>query len=175
VNMKLAAASKPAFILTFAALAFGCGAGQGTEKHGARIGGCELDTIRLGLAMERTRPEGVLPYRISIRSVRDAGSETYKAAASDLTSLLDSAGVAIYRRSDLVHITKGACWPPYFIDFEVGFKNRAEAESLFPELAGHPIAGLLPSSERPAGYGKFFITASSGSSDLWTAWYGSAK
>ncbi len=164
------------FLLTLAMTAalLGCGS-QASDKHSRTVGGCTADTTRLGLRLERPRPQGAKVFRVSIRSVRDAGEETYKAAAEDLTALLDSLGIDVFSRTDLVHISKGACWPPYSIGFVLGEGGASEAERLYSSLKNRPVAGLLPVEERPEGYGSFFITASSGSSDLWTLWYGSAK
>jgi hypothetical protein len=145
--------------------------GQTSKNQHRIVGGCEADTIRLGIAMERRAvPEGKTA-RIEILSLEFAGEELYRKASAELTSLLDSLGVTTYSRTDLIHIKKGPCWPRYRIRFRIDTKDDKQIEEICSALLETPLGGHLPSTERPEGYGIFFVTFGRGDKDLWTLWY----
>lgn len=145
--------------------------GDSRSQSNKPVGGCSADTISLGSDIEPGCDDPLSPARISILSVQDAGEETYRAAASELISLLGELGVDICAVPQLVVIREGPCWPRYRIDIRL----EKGSEKAFPEiksvLTGGTIAGSSPSEERPEGYGLFFIQAGSGSTDRWTLWY----
>ncbi len=156
------------------ALAVTCCGGASSNQSGQRserkVGGCEVDTVSLGLYMKRAET-GKVPDRISVRSTRDIGHEKMREAALELTEALDSLGVRIVGRSELLQIVKGPCWPEFSISIEVDLVSRDNSERIRDALAASRIAGLLPSPDRGGDYGEFFVTAGRGSSDWWTLWY----
>ncbi|HSG28070.1 MAG TPA: hypothetical protein VLA34_06285 [Candidatus Krumholzibacterium sp.] len=168
----------PAFLripgLLALALAVTCCGGASSNQSGQRsekkVGGCEVDTVSLGLYLKREAAVRV-PDRISVRSTRDIGHEKMREAALELTEALDSLGVKVVGRSELLHILEGPCWPEFSISIEVDLVSRDNSERIRDALAAARIAGLLPSLDRGEDYGDFFVTAGRGSSDWWTLWY----
>jgi len=159
-------------LAAFAAAAPGCkhnksGPGSGQVR---KIGGCEVETIKIGTKMKYTQetPDDATWIRVS--SVAFAGNDVYKKAALDLTAALASRGVSFYSCSELIHIKSGTCWPPYAVEFRIKLTQQA-AERIRIHLEQIPIADHRPSKERPEGYGPFFITCGSGATDWWTVWY----
>ena len=141
------------------------------DRKGPKIGGCVMDTIAIGTGLVRAQPPRGAAARIEILSVNPVEEEVFRRAADELTALLDTAGIAIYSRSELLHIKKGACWPPYRITFLVDAGSREASEPIRAVLEGTNIAEASPASERPKGYGLFFVTCGRGDRDWWTVWY----
>ena len=142
-----------------------------SDKEKEKVGGCEVDTIRTGFAVVN---RSVLPhsaYRISIKSVKDLGKGSFVTCAKTLTEILLSINIRIGERSDILHIIKGPCWPRYTILFRIDPPGEHALDLLHEILLGTEINSHSPSEIRPEGYGAFFITASKGSSDIWTVWY----
>ncbi len=147
-----------------------CGGQSHMQKHDRKVGGCAVDTIPLGLGTQKTDPGRVVEHLV-IKAVHDAGHETFVRAAGDLALVLKSAGVTVYDRSELIHVTEGACWPPWRITFDVDLGGPERSEATRKLLLGSTIAGLEAAEKRPDDYGRFFISAGKGSSDLWTVWF----
>lgn len=160
-------------LLTAALLAatlISCGSSVKSDRNRTRVGGCLVDTIDAGLKLAgKEVPKGAA--RLSIKSTKDAGMEVFVKAAEELSAILDSLGVTVFRRSDLVHVRSGPCWPAYRITIEIDVLEERSTERIRSSLLSHNIAGMKSSTERPEGYGTFFITAGKGSSDWWTVWY----
>ena len=102
-----------------------CGGQTQMQKHDMKVGGCVTDTIPLGLDMPKVDP-GRIPERITIKAVHDAGRATFMRAARELAEILHASGVAVFGRSELIHVTEGACWPPWMITFEVDLQGARE-------------------------------------------------
>lgn len=151
-----------------------CGGQTQMQKHDMKVGGCVIDTIPLGLDMPKSDP-GRIPERITIKAVHDAGRETFVRAARELAEILRASGVAVFGRSELIHVTEGACWPPWMITFEVDLQGAEKVEAARKAVLGSSIAGLQASETRPGDYGRFFVSAGKGSSDLWTVWFDGAS
>ncbi len=143
---------------------------QSSDKQDRRIGGCVLDTINVGLSFKGSATAGRTPDRITIKATKDPGKDLFALCAGNLTDILDSIGIMVYERSDIIHIVSGPCWPAYSIVFRVD-GSGGRFDRLREELLAIPVAGHFPSDQRPEEYGSFFITAGRGSSDLWTVWY----
>jgi hypothetical protein len=150
------------FVLSVAGTACGC-----KEE---KVGGCDQEIVKIGTAMKRADTAPSTAAWIRIGSVAFAGEDIYRRAALDLTALLDSLGISIYERSDLIRMRSGSCWPPYMISFSVDAKMGAD-RIVRTSLLAVPVAGLVASAERPEDYGLFFITCGWGSTDRWTVWY----
>ena len=140
------------------------------SKRTRRVGGCEIETIKIGTEKRYAKetPDDAAWIRIS--SVRFAGNELYEQAALDLTTALAARGVRFYSRSDLAHIKEGSCWPPYSVDFRIKLTEQA-AGRIRTFLLNTPIAKHRPTNERPEGYGPFFVTCGTGATDWWSVWY----
>ncbi len=145
--------------------------GTTSSKHEKKVGGCEIDTISLGIKMERGEAPSRKAARIEILSLEFIGDKLYKQIAEELTSLLDSLKITIYSRSELLHIKKGPCWPPYRITLRIDATRSKHTETLCSELLKTPLADCSPSTERAKGYGLFFVTCGRGDKDWWTLWY----
>ncbi len=166
----------PAFYTALSLFILMAACGEPSSKSSdKKIGGCLYDTVPLGLSMQRQAPPSREAGRVDILSLKDAGEECYKKAAAELTSALDSLGIELYTRSDLVRLKKGPCWPPYRISFRIGFKGKDDAERLKSYLLDGSLAGLIPSESKAEDYGTIFVTAGFGSSDWWTVWYSPAR
>ncbi|MBN1165007.1 MAG: hypothetical protein JXB45_10550 [Candidatus Krumholzibacteriota bacterium] len=149
--------------------------GQSSRKNPPPVGGCRLDTISLGLEMKRDSVPRRESDRMDILSLRPLSSAQYRQAAEELTALLDSLGVQIYSRSDLIHTREGPCWPAYRITFRIRFAGTEQGESVRAALLEKGLLGLFPAGERPPDYGDFFLSAGRGSSDWWILWYAGVK
>ncbi len=151
-----------ALVVAFAAL--GC-----LEE---KIGGCDVETIKIGTALERGGAPDNRWSMLSIHSVGFAGTDTYAQAAVDLTAVLDSLGITLYSRTDLIHLRQGPCWPPYTVELHIQPTDSTASAAIRSKLLTTPIAGLLPQEERPDGYGTFFIEFSRNYGDgSWVLWY----
>ncbi len=157
-------------ICIFALFAFAC-SGESSDKRGTSIGGCEIDTITIGTELVRAPAPQGRAARIDILSIEPAGEERYRRAAGELTDVLDSLGVAVYSRSELLHVKQGPCWPAYRITFLVDLTQGDHGEKIRSALAGTHLTGAAPTEERPEGYGLFFVTCGKGDRDWWTVWY----
>ncbi|HUV35723.1 MAG TPA: hypothetical protein VMX58_02160 [Patescibacteria group bacterium] len=143
----------------------------GADKKGAAIGGCVIDTIVIGTGLLRAPAPRGRAARIDILSLKPAGNELFLRAAGELTALLDSAGVTVYSRSELLHVKKGACWPAYRITLLIDADPGDRGEAIRAALEGTHLADAAPAAERPEGYGLFFVTCGKGDRDWWTVWY----
>lgn len=152
-----------------AASAFGCNKGAGSIRT-QKVGGCTIETIDIGTGMNASSEAPADAAWIRVSSVEPAEYELYKKAALDLSKALELRNVDIYSRSDLKHVAEGACWPPYSVELRIKLDESAGAP-IHRFLQTTPLAEHLPVTERPAGYGPFFVTCGSGSSDWWTVWY----
>ncbi len=146
------------------------GAGSSNDKQ-ERVGGCKVDTISTGIAIVNTDVIPNASYMISIRSVKDLGKGTFVNCSKKLTEILMSNGIRVGQRSDILHIVEGPCWPEYSILFRVDPAGEHALDMLHESLLGAQFGSYSPQGSRPDGYGAFFITASKGSSDIWTVWY----
>ena len=156
-------------------LALACCNGASSQKqkgtvHEKMVGGCSIDTIQIGLAIPNV-PGSTGTGRIELRSLEDRGEKLYRDVAIELTALIDSVGIGITGRSELIHITSGPCWPAFRVTIGAILESPVLSERLKELLLSTPVAGFTPSPERGPDYGTFFITAVKGSSDLWTVWY----
>ncbi len=141
------------------------------DKKGAKLGGCVIDTITIGTGLVRaTAPRGKAA-RIEILSIEPVGEDLLRRAAVELTALLDSAGVTLYSRSELLHVKEGPCWPAYRITLLIDAGSRERSELIRTSLSGARLAAAAPAAERPPGYGLFFVTCGKGDRDWWTVWY----
>lgn len=145
--------------------------GQSSRKRPEMVGGCKVDTIRAGLAMTRKAPDPKNAYRLTVKSTGKISTDDLAACAEDLTAVLDSIGIGIASRSGIIHIVEGPCWPKYSVVFRPDNANIGDFDRIRQVLMERPVRGHGAQAERPEGYGLFFITAGSGSSDLWTVWY----
>jgi hypothetical protein len=141
------------------------------NKRGPKLGGCVIDTITIGTGLERGPAPPGKTARIEVLSIKPAGEELFRRAAMELAALLDSAGVTVYRRSELLHVAEGPCWPAYRITFIIDVESRARSEPIRAALSGTRLAAAVPAAERPAGYGLLFVTCGKGDRDWWTVWY----
>ena len=148
----------------------GCGI-RSSDKENKQVGGCKIDTIGTGFAMVDRSVSTHSAYRISIKAVKDQGKVSFVTCSKTLTEILLSIDVRIGERSDILHIVKGPCWPEYTILFRIDPPDDEALGLLHDILLGTEVNGYSPSEVRPEGYGAFFITASKGSSDIWTVWY----
>jgi hypothetical protein len=158
-------------VFVFAATSCGCNKGKSTgAAQTTKIGGCTVETIAIGTGknVPDEAPSDAAWIRVS--SVDFAENEIYKKAALDLAKALEVRGVEVYSCSELMHVTEGPCWPPYSVEFRIKL-NESMSEHIRKFLLGTPIAEHRPTSERPDGYGPFFISCGFGSSDWWTVWY----
>ncbi|MCK4538180.1 MAG: hypothetical protein KAV42_05220 [Candidatus Krumholzibacteria bacterium] len=149
------------------------GASSQKQKEPERekmVGGCSSDTILIGLAIPDV-PGSTGIGRIEVRSIKDRGEKVFRDAAIELTALIDSVGIDITGRSELIHITSGPCWPAFRVTIGAVLESPVLSEKLKELLLSTPVAGFTPYPERGPDYGTFFITAVRGSSDLWTVWY----
>lgn len=150
-----------------------CACSSGSGEHKKLVGGCETDTILLGLALKSPEGRPARPVRLDILSIENAGKDIYVSAAADLRSVLDSIGIEIAERSELIHIKSGACWPPYRITHIISGPEDEGLEILREAILEKGVAGMPALEKRPPGYGKIFITCGRGSRDLWTIWFDS--
>jgi hypothetical protein len=141
------------------------------DKKGVKIGGCVIDTITVGTGLVRAMAPRGQAARIEILSLKSLGEELFRRAAIELTALLDSAGVIVYSRSELLHIKEGPCWPAYRITFIIDAGSHEHGELIRAALSGARLADAAPAAERPTGYGLFFVTCGKGDRDWWTVWY----
>ncbi len=161
------------FVTTLAcalvAAALGCDKDTGTVQT-QRIGGCTIETIDIGTALNISEqaPDDAAWIRVS--SVEPAEYDVYKDAVHDLARALELRGVEIYSCTGLRQVAEGPCWPPYSIELRIKMNESASAP-VRKYLQTTPLAQHVPTTERPEGYGPFFVTCGSGSSDWWTVWY----
>jgi hypothetical protein len=159
-----------ATVLILLAVAAAC-SGQSSEKRGARIGGCEIDTISIGTGLVRAAVPRGGAARIDLLSVAPAGENRFREAAQGLLGTLDSLGVPVYSRSELLHVARGPCWPAFRVTLLFDAKTPEESEAIRRALEAAPLAGAPPVAKRPKGYGTFFVTCGRGDRDWWTVWY----
>ena len=161
-------------VALISALALTCCSGASSDQSGdenkQRVGGCRIDTIPLGLSLEKTGAEAPCD-RLTLKAVDDPGRETLKRAALELTALLDSMKVQILGRSELIRVMEGPCWPQFRIVIEVDLVSEEKSGKVREAMLSGRLAGISPSRERGEDYGDFFVTAGRGSSDWWTLWY----
>jgi hypothetical protein len=164
----------PACLFSFVVIfALTCCSGASSRKQKENekmVGGCSIDTIQIGLAIPNVQGSS-RTGRIELRSIDDNGEKLFRDVAIELTALIDSAGISITGRSELIHITSGPCWPAFRVTIGAILESPALSKRLNELLLTTPLAGLKPYTERGEDYGPFFITAVRGSSDLWTVWY----
>jgi hypothetical protein len=154
-----------------AAGSYGCGKGSSKASvQTKKVGGCTIETTVIGTGQHLSAEAPADAAWIRVSSVESSDNELFKKAALDLSNALTNRGIEIYRRSELMHVTEGACWPPYSVELRIKLDEPASAH-FYKYLLTMPIAGRRPGTERPPGYGPFFITCGSGSSDWWTVWY----
>ena len=160
------------FACAFAAAASGCNTGK--SSHGStqtrKIGGCEIEmiTIGSGIASAEEAPSEAAWIRAS--SVEFAGNDLYKKVAEDLRTALGARGVKIHSCTELTHVKEGSCWPPYSVEFRMALTEQASGH-LRTYLQQNALANCRPQTERPAGYGTFFVSCGTGAFDWWTVWY----
>jgi hypothetical protein len=158
-------------VCAFAAASYGCNKGKSTgASQTKKVGGCTVETIAIGTGMNVSAEAPSDAAWIRVSSVEFADNELYKKAALDLAKALEMRNVEVYSRSELMHVAEGPCWPPYSVEFRIKLNEQAGG-SIHKFLLGTPIAEHRPGSERPDGYGPFFISCGYGSSDWWTVWY----
>jgi hypothetical protein len=150
-------------VFSVAGTASGC-------KEGGGIGGCKNEIVNIGTGMVRAEEPPADASWIRICSVGFAGNEVYRQAALDLTAVLDTLGVTVYSRSELVRLKEGPCWPPYTVTIRIDAKMGVD-QQIRTRLLETPLAGIAASAERPDDYGLFFVTCGWGSSDNWILWY----
>lgn len=154
-----------------AAAAAGCNSGPATgSKQTQKIGGCTIETIAIGTGMNvaEEAPDDAAWIRVS--SVEPAEYDLYQKAAFDLSRALELRNIDIYTRSELKHVAEGTCWPPYSVELRIKL-DEASGALIRKYIQTTPLASHLPTADRPANYGPFFVTCGSGSSDWWTVWY----
>lgn len=159
-------------LAAFAAAAPGCRQGKPASGPAQlrKIGGCDIETIKIGTGMKGAKEAPADAAWIRVSSVKFGGNELYKKAAQNLMEALALRGVPIFSRSELVHIKSGSCWPPYAVTFRIKMTEQAgERFRLF--LQQTPLADHRPATERPQDYGPFFVTCGSGATDWWTVFY----
>lgn len=139
----------------------------GTEKM---VGGCSIDTICIGIAIPIVHGS-TGTGRIELRSIEDRGKKLFRDVAIELTALIDSVGIDVTGRSELIQIASGPCWPAFRVTIRADLESPVFSKRLKELLLSTPMAGFTPYPERGTDYGPFFITAIRGSSDLWTVWY----
>jgi hypothetical protein len=158
-------------VCAFVAASYGCNKGK---SEGApqtnKVGGCTIETIAIGTGKNVSSEAPADAAWIRVSSVEVAENALYKQAAADLSNALEARGIEIHSCSELMHVTEGACWPPYSIELRIKL-NEAKSRDIKRFLLGTPIADCRPGSERPDGYGPFFISCGTGSSEWWTVWY----
>lgn len=161
---------RPAAMALLVMLAAACtgGAERGTKRE---FGGCAIDTVAIGTAIERGASAPERLARIEILSIDFAGRATYRGTAGELTSLLDTLGFEVFERSELIRVRKGPCWPPYRVIIYFRAADSASTAPLRSALLARPLAGRSAHAERPEGYGEFFITCGIGDMDWWSLWY----
>jgi hypothetical protein len=158
-------------VCIFAAASYGCNKGKSAGAvQTKKVGGCTMETIKIGTGKNVSDEAPSDAAWIRVSSVEFAENEIYKKAALDLAKALEMRNVRIYRCTELVHVAEGSCWPPYSVEFRIKLNEQAGGP-IHKFLLGTPIAEHRPGSERPDGYGPFFITCGFGSSDWWTVWY----
>lgn len=154
-----------------AAGSYGCSKGKSSEAaQTKKVGGCTVETIKIGTGKNVSDEAPSDAAWIRVSSVEPAENELYKKAALDLAKALELRGVEVYSRSELMHVAEGPCWPPYSVEFRIKLDEQAGAP-IHKYLLSTPLAAHRPGTERPDGYGPFFITCGFGSSDWWTVWY----
>ena len=132
------------------------------------IGGCEIETIGIGVGQQRVaEPSDAVP--IHIFSIDHVGVDTYRQATFDLIAVIDSLGIQLCNCSELTQVS-GACWPEFSIrlGLDATTPERAEIRAALLEI---PVAGRLPVTEPPRDYGTFWIEAGSLSHTEWVLWY----
>jgi hypothetical protein len=147
----------------------GCKSGSRAPQT-KKVGGCEIETtaIGAGVANPAGAPEGAAWIRVC--SVEFAGNDLYKKAADDLKRALNARAVRIHTCTELQHVKDGPCWPPYSIEYRVDLTEDAGGR-MRTFLLQTPLANCRPVLERPEGYGTFFVSCGTGSSDWWAVWY----
>jgi hypothetical protein len=165
--MRILFVTTLAFALVSAA--FGCGNDTGSVRT-QKIGGCTIETVDIGTALNvaDAAPDDAAWIRVS--SVEPAEYDLYKIAALDLARALELRGVEIYSCTGLRRVAEGPCWPPYSVELRIELTEQAGVQ-IQKFLQTTPLAQHVPARERPEGYGPFFVTCGSGSSDWWTVWY----
>jgi hypothetical protein len=154
-------------VCALVAAAIGCSENAPESK---KVGGCTIETITIGTGMNVADEAPADAAWIRVSSVEPADYDVYKKAALDLSKALELRNVDIYTRSELRHVAEGACWPPYAVELRIKL-DEASGALIHKYLQTTPLAEHLPTAERPEGYGPFFVTCGSGSSDWWTVWY----
>jgi hypothetical protein len=157
-------------IAAFAAASPGCRQGKSEASRPGKVGGCDIETIKIGSAIRGTGEAPADAAWIRLGSVPFGGNDLYKKATLGLTEALDARGIVIYSRTELIHIKGGSCWPPYTVTFKIKLTEQA-GERFRAYLQQMPLADHRPSIERPEGYGAFFVTCGSGAVDWWTVFY----
>jgi|WetSurMetagenome_2_1015567.scaffolds.fasta_scaffold35697_3 hypothetical protein len=158
-------------VSALAAASFGCGKGKSAgAAQTKKIGGCTVQTIKIGTGKNVTADVPPDAAWIRVSSVEPAENEVYKKAALDLAKALEMRHVEVYTRSELMHVAEGPCWPPYSVEFRIKLDESTNAH-LFKFLLGMPLGDRRPGTERPEGYGPFFVSCGAGSSEWWTVWY----
>jgi hypothetical protein len=153
------------------AAATSCNKGPATgSKRTEQVGGCTIETITIGTGMNTEAEAPADAAWIRVSSVEPSEYDVYKKAALDLAKALEMRNVEVYSRSELKHVAEGACWPPYSVEFKIKLNEQAGGP-IHKFLQTTPLAEHLPTTDRPEGYGPFFVTCGSGSSDWWTVWY----
>jgi hypothetical protein len=141
---------------------------KGGEK---KIGGCLIDTIAIGTGFVRHEaPRGTAAW-IEVLSLKELGAELFRQTAEELTTLLDTLGIPVYTRSELLHVKRGPCWPAYRVGLRINVESKKLSEPIREALLGMQIAGATSAAERPKGYGLFFISCGAADRDWWTVWY----
>jgi hypothetical protein len=157
--------------ITIAFLIAASCSGASSDREEKKLGGCVIDTITIGTGLVRAPAPRGRAARIEILSLTPVGEERYRRAAAGLAAVLDSAGISVYSRSELLHVERGPCWPAYRITFLIDVESRGHSERIRDALGRTRIAGVAPATERPENYGFFFITCGKGDRDWWTVWY----
>ncbi|MBD3179519.1 MAG: hypothetical protein GF417_07830 [Candidatus Latescibacteria bacterium] len=160
-------------IVLYALVAFSVSAGFGQQREEPdkqRVGGCSLDTVAVGTSFRRANPPSSAAW-IKVHSIEFAGEDIYRDAVRQVSSALDSAGIAVFSCSELVHIEEGPCWPPYTVTLRIDTRKKEETARLRQLLELNSPGGLAHSKERPPGYGVLFITCGRYAVDWWTVWY----
>jgi hypothetical protein len=160
------------FACAFVAAASGCN--KGKSAHGAaqtkKVGGCEIETIAIGTGIGSPNEAPADAAWIRVCSVDFAGNDVYRKAAEDLKAALGSHRVKIHSCTELTHVKEGSCWPPYSVEYRIELTEQAGGH-LRTFLMQNAVANCRPVEERPEGYGTFFVSCGTGSSDWWAVWY----
>lgn len=142
----------------------------GEEEEDLRIS-AGMDTVVLGLALKDTRAVGAFEYWVVLGAVSFPGNELFRTAALDLSDSIGAAGFALRSRTELLRLSHGALWPPNVVRFRVFADDASAHEALRSVLLDGSLASHAAASDRPDGYGSFFVQCGRRDSDLWTVWY----